>query len=96
MCSEESHGLGKHLTLPATDQAGEGDQQVVHKSLSPTLPATDQAGEGDQRGVHKLLSFFSVSPSAGYRVTGAVNQTPATFIVDTGAVVTLISRELYR
>ena len=72
MCSEKSHGLGKHLTLPATDQAGEGDQQVVHKSLSPTLPATDQAGEGDQRGVHKLLSFFSVSPSAGYRVTGAV------------------------
>ena len=68
---------------------------MVHKSLSPTLPATDQAGEGDQRGVHKLLSFFSVFPSAGYRVTGAVNQTPATFIVDTGAAVTLISWELW-
>jgi hypothetical protein len=95
VCNEEGCGLGKHLTLPATDQAGEGDQQEVHKSLSPTLPATDQAGEGDQRGVHKLLSFFSVSPSAGYRVTGAVNQTPVTFIVDTGAAVTLISRELW-
>ena len=84
---------------PATDQAGEGCQRhEVHKppSFSPTLSAADQVDEGDSSKVHNsALYLFSVSPATTYQVAGTVNNTPASFIVDTGAAVTLISRELW-
>ena len=100
MCNKEGDGAGKRITPPATDQAGEGYQShEVQKppSLSPTLSAADQADEGDSSiKVHdSALPFFSVSPATTYRVAGTLNSTPASFIVDTGAAVTLISRELW-
>ena len=46
--------------------------------------------EGERKKVAQCLSLFSVSPSAAYHVTGAVNGTLTTFVVDTGAVVILL------
>ena len=84
---------------PATDQAGEGCQRhEVHKlpSFSPTLSAADQVDKGDSSKVHNsALHLFSVLPATTYQVAGKLNNTPASFDVDTGAAVTLISRELW-
>ena len=50
--------------------------------------------EGEPRKVPQSLSLFSVSPSAAYRVTGAVNGTFTTFVVDIGAAVSLLRADL--
>ena len=44
---------------------------------------------------HSALPFFSVLPATTYHVAGTVNSTPASFIVDMGAAVTHISREMW-
>ena len=60
-----------------------------------TLHAEDRACEGKPRKVPQSLSVFSVSPFAAYRVTGAVNGTLTTFVVDTEATVSLLRADLW-
>ena len=59
-----------------------------------TLHAEDRACEGECKKVLQSLSLFSISLSAAYHVTGAVNGTLTTFVVDTGAAVNLLRADL--
>ena len=41
-------------------------------------------------------SVFSVCPASAYQIKGTVNNTPAAFVLDTGAAVTLLSHKLWK
>ena len=45
--------------------------------------------------VTKNLTVSIVTPTGGFRVDGAVNSTPISFLVDTGSAVTLIRKDTW-
>ena len=66
-----------------------------------TLGTNGRVSEGDPRkayiptGTSEAISLLPVSPASAYTITGTVNKVPATFTVDMGTAVTLLSKGLW-
>ena len=56
--------------------------------------ARSRAQEGEQE-MAQTLSISLVTPTGGYHVKGMVDQVPTSFLVDTGAAVTLLRKETW-
>ena len=58
--------------------------------------AKSQAQEGGKLMAQQApVTISVVTPTGGYRVDGKINQIPISFLLDTGAAVTLIRKDVW-
>ena len=60
-----------------------------------TLNTRGQVFEGVTGVAHKKLFSYAVNPSNGFRLNGTINEIPVSFLLDTGATVTLLREDIW-
>ena len=60
-----------------------------------TLGAKGRVCEGNPREAQQPIHLLAVNPTSTYQVSGSINNSPVLFMIDTGAAVTLLRKDIW-
>ena len=89
--------VGKLPTLAAMSQAVEGDQLKAQTTGSQALTVPSPAVEGETNQAQSVdrSHAFTVCALSEHHVSGSIDNVPVKFLVDTGAAVTVVRKDVW-